>query len=82
MSAFDRNAFDTSTAWMINEVGAHREARSAHDALRTSESEVLQRWRDGLGVVSKAELSELVRTAHMIRDALRPEQVGEQHRLQ
>jgi hypothetical protein len=49
--------------------------------LRTSESEVLQRWRDGLGVVSKAELGELVRTAHMIRDALRPEQVGEQHRL-
>jgi hypothetical protein len=81
MSALDRSAFDASTAWMINEVGAHRRARSAHDALRASEGEVLQRWREGLGVVSKAELNELVCTAHVIRDALRPEQVGERRRL-
>lgn len=73
-----RSAFDGSTSWMINEVGANTEARSVHDALRTRESEVLEQWREGLGVVSKAELSGLVRTAHLIRDALRPEQVGEQ----
>lgn len=71
--------FDGSTSWMINEVGANTEARSVHDALRTREGEVLEQWRDGLGTVSKAELSGLVRTAHSIRDALRPEQVGEQH---
>jgi YD repeat-containing protein len=75
----DRNAFDDSTSWMINEVGANTQARSAHEALRTREGEVLEQWSEGLGVVSKAELSGLVRTAHSIRDALRPEQVGEQH---
>jgi hypothetical protein len=64
---------------MINAVGANTQARSAHEALRTREGEVLEQWSEGLGVVSKAELSGLVRTAHSIRDALRPEQVGEQH---
>jgi len=74
----NRNAFDGPTSWMINEVGANTEARSVHDALRAREGEVLEQWREGLGTVSKAELSGLVHTAHSIRDALRPEQVGEQ----
>lgn len=71
--------FDGSTAWMINEVGANTEARSVHDGLRTREGEVLEQWREGLRLSSKSDLSGLVRTAHSIRDALRPEQVGEQH---
>lgn len=81
VSALVCAACGTSAVGMINEVGVRSEARSAKDALRMSEGEVLKRWRDGLGVVSKAELNELVRTAHVIRDALRPDQVGERPRL-
>lgn len=81
MRGLDTKTLHTSTAWMINEVGADDQARSAHDALRTSEEAVLQQWRDGLGVSTKAELSDLVRTAHLIRDALRPEQVGQRDPL-
>ena len=77
---FDRNAFDGSTTWMIHEVGANSDARSIHDALRMREGEVLEQWRSSLGDCSKAELVGLVRTAHLIRDALRPEQVGDQQR--
>ena len=75
------NALERSTAWMINEIGADHDARSQDHALRVSEGEVLRQWRAALGVSSKAELSALVRTAHSIRDALRPEQVGGQRRL-
>lgn len=77
----DRNAFDGSTTWMIHEVGANSEARSVHDALRMQQGEVLEQWRSSLGVCSKAELLGIVRTAHLIRDALRPEQVGDQQPL-
>jgi hypothetical protein len=79
VGGFDRNSLDSSTAWMMNEVGADSQARSVHDSLRTSEGEVLQQWLDGLGVSSTADLNALVRTAHLIRNALRPEQVGDQH---
>ena len=74
---FAREAFDGLPVRVINDVGADSTGvRSVYDALRTRQSEVLEEWRDGLGVFSSADLSGLVRIAHLIRDALRPDQVG------
>jgi len=71
-----RSSLDLPTAWMVNELGADAKARERRDHLRGRERDVLARWRDAFGTSSSAEMAELVRTAHVIRDSLRPDQVG------
>ena len=46
------------------------------EQLRRREREVLERWRNAFGRSNNAEVADLVRTAHVIRDALRLDQLG------
>jgi hypothetical protein len=72
----DTGPLDGVTAWMIGEIGADDESRARHDALRADERDVLELWRNAFIAPGGHDLEAIVRSAHAIRRALRPRQVG------